>query len=64
MSMNCPVCQSQRIRRSRRRGVLESRLLALLFIHPFRCLSCDHRFFRWSLNPNPSRQRPEALRMP
>jgi predicted Zn-ribbon and HTH transcriptional regulator len=64
MSTNCPRCQSHRIHRSRRRGIFESRLLALLFIRPFRCLACDHRFFRWSLNGNPSPQRPETLRIP
>ena len=64
MPTNCPDCQSRRIHRSRRRGILESSLLAMLFIRPFRCLSCDHRFFRWSFNANPSSQRTEPQRTP
>jgi hypothetical protein len=61
MSTNCPVCQSHRIHRSKRRGILESRFLAVLFVCPFRCLKCDHRFFRWSLNANPSPVRTQTL---
>lgn len=64
MSTHCPECQSQRIHRSRRRNILESGLFAMLFIRPFRCLACDHRFFRWSFNANPGSQRPDALRTP
>jgi hypothetical protein len=64
MSTHCTECQSHRIRRSRRRGILESSLLAMIFIRPYRCLACDHRFFRWSLNANPSPQRSEPLRTP
>ena len=60
--MNCPVCPSQRIYRSRRRGFLESAFLAVLFIRPFRCLTCRHRFFRWSLSPNPGPSRPITIR--
>ncbi len=51
--MKCPICRSQRVRRSRYRGYLESALLALLFIRPFRCVRCNHRFFRLSLRSNP-----------
>jgi hypothetical protein len=64
MPTNCPECQSHRIRRSRRRGVLESRILAALFIRPFRCLACDRRFFRWSFIANHGSQRTEPLRLP
>jgi hypothetical protein len=62
MFIHCPECHGLRIHRSRRRGLLESRLFAMLFIRPFRCLACDHRFFRWSLNANPSPQPSEPLR--
>lgn len=64
MSSNCPECQSQRIHRSKRRGILETSLFAVLFIRPFRCLRCDLRFFRWSLSANPGSQRPLPLRLP
>lgn len=48
---SCPSCYSQRIHRSRRKGLLESP----------RCCSCDHfvatcaiiAFFRWSFRANP-----------
>src|SRR6267143_1574132 len=49
-SINCPYCQSQRIHRSKPKGVLESGLLAMIFVRPFRCEKCDSRFFssmRW-----------------
>jgi len=52
--VNCPRCQSERIRRSRRKGIIERRILAMLFVRPFRCESCDLRFFRWSINVNPN----------
>jgi predicted Zn-ribbon and HTH transcriptional regulator len=52
--MNCPRCQSEHIRRSRRKGIIEKRILAMLFVRPFRCEACDYRFFRWSINVNPN----------
>jgi hypothetical protein len=54
--MSCPLCHSKRIHRSRRKGIIESGILAMIFVRPFRCERCDYRFFRWSLlaNPNPS----------
>jgi hypothetical protein len=44
----CAACQGTRVYRSRRRGVLEwhSRLIRLA---PFRCDSCSHRFWRFTL---------------
>jgi hypothetical protein len=44
----CPACQDIRVYRSRRRGVLEwfSRLIRLA---PFRCYTCNHRFWRFTL---------------
>ena len=50
MSINCPSCQGQRIHRSKTKGVLESGLLAMIFVRPFRCEKCDYRFFRWKQN--------------
>jgi predicted Zn-ribbon and HTH transcriptional regulator len=52
--MNCPQCHSKRIRRSRRKGVIERWILAMLFVRPYRCGSCDLRFFRWSITVNPN----------
>jgi len=34
--VNCPQCTSQRIHQSRRRRIME-RILAMLFVRPFRC---------------------------
>lgn len=46
----CPQCKSDRIRRSKRRGLIE-RVLAIVSLRPFRCGDCKHRFFRttWRL---------------
>jgi len=52
--MNCPRCHSERVRRSKRKGIIERRILAMLFIRPFRCGSCDYRFFRWSIPVDPN----------
>jgi transposase-like protein len=55
--MNCPRCHSEHIRRSRRKGIIERRILPMLLVKPFRCEGCDYRFFRWSFitNTNASR---------
>ena len=55
--VNCPQCTSQRIHQSRRRGIME-RILAMMFVRPFRCERCDLRFFRWSFTANPNSSRP------
>jgi len=58
---NCPRCNSKRIRKSRRKGVEEKIFFAMIFVRPFRCESCDHRFFRWApsyLRVHPARQQP------
>lgn len=52
--MNCPQCHSKRIRRSKRKGIIERRILAMLSVRPYRCGSCDLRFFRWSTTMNPN----------
>ena len=41
----CPSCGSQRVYRSRRRGVAERMLFRLLLVRPYRCESCDVRFY-------------------
>jgi VanZ family protein len=45
----CPACQSMRLYRSQRHGLLEwlSRLIRLA---PFRCDICNYRFWRFSLH--------------
>lgn len=39
----CPVCGSNEVRRSHRRGLVDA-LLNLIGIKPYRCQRCDHRF--------------------
>jgi len=41
----CPHCRNKAIRRSKRRGMLESSLLSLIYVRPFRCKDCDYRFY-------------------
>jgi predicted Zn-ribbon and HTH transcriptional regulator len=50
--MSCPLCRSKRIHRSKRKGIVERGILAMIFVRPFRCERCDFRFFRWSINMN------------
>lgn len=54
--LNCPECDSRQIHLSRRRGILEKTIFALILLRPFRCEKCDLRFFRWSFgnDHNPS----------
>jgi predicted Zn-ribbon and HTH transcriptional regulator len=52
----CPDCQSDQVRRSRMRGIVES-LLAMLLIRPYRCEECDYRFSRWSIRHKPNATR-------
>jgi predicted Zn-ribbon and HTH transcriptional regulator len=56
--LSCPLCHSKRIHRSKRKGLMERVILAIIFIRPFRCERCDYRFFRRSLsaNSNPARR--------
>jgi len=46
----CPRCANPFLQRVRPDGLL-GRLLALLFVHPFRCQICRHRFHavRWGI---------------
>jgi VanZ family protein len=46
--LQCPTCQSLRLYRSRRRGLLEC-LSPLIRLAPFRCDICSHRFWRLTL---------------
>jgi hypothetical protein len=55
--VNCPQCSSVRIHQSRRRGIIETMFLALIYFRPFRCERCDLRFFRFSLTAKPNSPR-------
>jgi hypothetical protein len=47
---HCPSCASASIRRSHRRSI--ERLWSWIGLYPFRCLSCEHRFWlRWTDAP-------------
>jgi hypothetical protein len=58
MRISCPDCGSLLIHRSRKRGIFEYVLSAIIFVHPFRCKECDTRFFGWSLREKPGPRRP------
>jgi transposase-like protein len=60
--ISCPLCHSKRIYRSKRKGIMEQGILAMIFVRPFRCESCDYRFFRWSLSASPRASRPATTR--
>ncbi len=66
----CPQCQSERTRRSKRRGFVERGALTLLPLKPFRCRNCGYRFFRWPMTRSnfdatdpESANRPHNLRL-
>jgi len=40
--------------------MLESVLLALVFLRPFRCEDCDLRFFHWSIHKKYRPRRPRT----
>ncbi len=48
--LRCPNCGWQTVRRSQRRGLLDFALSAFSF-SPFRCRSCNHRFYRFDRQP-------------
>jgi transposase-like protein len=50
--IGCPLCRSGRIHQSRRKGIIERGILAVIFVRPFRCERCDSRFYRWSFSAN------------
>ena len=55
--ISCPQCRSGRIHKSRRKGILERAILAMIFVRPFRCERCDYRFFRWSFTAHSNASR-------
>jgi len=58
----CPNCDSARIHISKRKGIVERVILALLFVRPFRCERCDERFFRHSPATDPNGTRAATTR--
>jgi C4-type Zn-finger protein len=46
-SLLCPSCSSVAIRKSRRKGLLERILYSAVFITPYRCKTCDYRYYRF-----------------
>lgn len=54
----CPRCASSVVHRSRRKGLLERTLFAALFVNPYRCESCDERYFRLRLPVHPEEKHP------
>jgi hypothetical protein len=50
VTSRCPICRCRYGSRSRRD--VEDRILSLLFIYPYECRSCNHRFraLHFSLN--------------
>jgi hypothetical protein len=57
-SSHCPNCASRAIRRSRKKGLLERTLLAALFVNPYRCETCDERYYRLRLPVHPVEKHP------
>jgi len=41
----CPQCKSLSVHRSRRRGLFENLGARLLLLRPYRCWSCDYRYY-------------------
>ncbi len=50
MATQCPQCSTRYVRRAHREGVLE-RLASLVYVYPFRCQLCTHRFrvLQWGI---------------
>ena len=59
----CPECSSGRIHPSKRRGVVERKVLPIILVRPFRCEDCDYRFFRWVPGANPNSPKAFASRI-
>jgi hypothetical protein len=54
---SCPKCESARIYRSKRRGIVERIILTMISVRPFRCERCDARFYVWFVSTNPQASR-------
>src|SRR2546428_650569 len=58
MSAQCPRCARAVVRRCPRVGVVE-RLLSLVYVYPYRCQLCTHRFRSLQWGVRYSRLTPE-----
>jgi hypothetical protein len=54
----CPNCASHTYHRTRRKGLLERILHSVFFISPYRCNTCDERYFRFRLPVHPAEKPP------
>jgi len=41
----CPHCSSENVYRQQARGIIERHVVRTIRIFPFRCASCDRRFY-------------------
>jgi hypothetical protein len=58
---HCPVCTSDKIVQSRRKGFFERSILQFTRWRPHRCAACGHRFFL-RMNPANKSEAPEPVR--
>jgi rubredoxin len=56
--VTCPQCRRRFVRRSHKRGGAEL-LLSLVYVYPFRCQYCGHRFRAWQPGRRDTSQAPE-----
>jgi hypothetical protein len=45
LTLHCPACSCEDVRRSRRKNLLEYLMVAVFFLRPFRCEKCLYRFY-------------------
>ncbi len=45
LKRRCPECHGRNVRRSIRYGILDTWILPLFMLRPFRCDRCDRRYF-------------------
>lgn len=60
----CPLCGSEDILRSHRRGFLERTILLLLLLRPFRCRQCSARHLAFFFRRRRSKQTRPAIAEP
>src|SRR2546421_8534169 len=65
VDVRCPRCGGQSVRRSSRVGAFE-RLISIIYVYPFRCPRCTHRFrtLNWGHRyPHPKGERRDSERV-
>jgi hypothetical protein len=50
-SRRCPLCGSEEVLRSRRRGLIELFFVPLFLLRPYRCRQCSARHLGFILRP-------------